>query len=122
MYRVVVTSGRGFDDQRTVQRALIELKKLDPHATLVIGTFDGEQIAGKVWTALGGTVKTEVPQWQIHGRDAGRIRDADILRKSADICLSLEHRGELPYLARRFMDNGVTVWRYSDDVDVIDAG
>jgi predicted Rossmann-fold nucleotide-binding protein len=81
--RVLVCGGRGYDDYATVERVLGEIHAATPITVIIEGGATGADQLAFRWAAIGNRCGTEThaANWQDHGRAAGPIRNATMLRE-----------------------------------------
>ncbi len=82
--RVLVTGSRTWSDEAAVRDGL--RPHFAPGAVLVSGACPqgADQIAERVWTEWGGQVERHRADWRQHGKAAGFIRNAEMVRAGAD--------------------------------------
>jgi hypothetical protein len=124
MLKVIVGASKFFTDQLRIQQALYRLYQADPDSVLIVdNTNEGSKLVGAVWSAIGGLVSNYEPNYKKDHRDAGRVRDEEVLRTGGDLCMSFEVEGEYrPWITQRCKDQGIPVRRIMlVDSNVIDA-
>jgi hypothetical protein len=117
--RVLITGSRTWpDDDQVLPEQIAHLWLRFPLATLVHGGCpkgaDGQ--AGRIWAKLGGTVEVHEAQWDVYGRSAGMVRNTEMVRAGADLCLAFilrESTGAL-MCARSAEMAGIPVWRFTE--------
>jgi YspA, cpYpsA-related SLOG family len=94
--RILVTGSRTWDDTPVIRDALTTaLGDADPATvTLIHGGYRGaDTIAARTAARMGMTVEEHPADWARWGRRAGPIRNAEMVRTGADICLVFQ-RGD----------------------------
>lgn len=99
--RVLVTGSRGWTDLVSIRNALAaaisDLGVSPSMVTVVHGAAPGaDSLAGSTAWDLGMFVERHPADWQRHGRSAGHVRNAEMVRLGADLCLAFplgESRG-----------------------------
>lgn len=95
--RILVTGSRSWTDRDAIRRALeatLEQCAGDcfediSEVTVVHGAARGaDRIAGEIAAELGCTVESHPADWSRHGRNAGPIRNVEMIRLGADILLA----------------------------------
>jgi hypothetical protein len=98
--RVLITGSRTWSDYGEIQYRLEKLNEdLNNQSqkgfTLVSGACpDGaDRMAETIAAYLGWTVELHPADWERLGRKAGFVRNAEMVRTGADICLAFIHNG-----------------------------
>lgn len=103
--RILITGSRAWTDKKTIERAIIDaidshgshLMSHDDHGptlrwdqiTIVHGAARGaDHIAGRIATVWGMRVEEHPADWDTHGKSAGPIRNTEMVRLGADVCLA----------------------------------
>lgn len=90
--RILVTGSRSWSDEAAVRTALHEAWRRHGErkdTVLVVGDAAGaDSIAARQWTAQHLPVELHEAQWETHGRKAGMVRNAQMVRSGADDCLA----------------------------------
>ncbi len=82
---VLVCGGRDYSDETEVFRVLDEMHRLRGIAMLIHGDAHGADRLGDRWAAEHGIDRKAYPaQWKLHGKRAGRIRNAQMLEAKPD--------------------------------------
>lgn len=87
MSRILITGSRTWDDVDAIVSALI------PHATTDAILISGgcpsgaDAIAERVWRSWGLQVEIHPANWRL-GRNAGKIRNQEMVDLGADVCLA----------------------------------
>jgi hypothetical protein len=119
MMRVIVSCGRGFNDQGTVQMGLLELHQQLKHrnedAVLVVGNSNADKLVEKVWRALGHRSQVIEPDWSKGRAGAMQKRDHKALSGGASMCISFagDDTYREGYLAKICRDKKIPVQTYS---------
>lgn len=124
MTRIVVTSAKDFDDQATVQLAMLDLKKEFPNATVMTGSSaKGDQMASRVWKLLNGIALTTDPDWRRYGSEAGKMHDKHLISRGVRVCVSLLGYDQTEsYLAIACARAGIEVRRYVAGQAIVNVG
>lgn len=100
--RILVTGSRDFDDDELMLKALLWARQtFNPDGldriTLVHGGARGADLIASDWApALGFSQEEHPAYWNNHGKAAGHIRNWEMVKAGADICLAFplgESRG-----------------------------
>jgi len=85
--RIIVTGGRDYCDFEVVMNELNAL--LPSLGTIVHGGARGADSLAEEWCQAAGVVSEVHPaDWQVHGRPAGMIRNREMAKLGADLCLA----------------------------------
>lgn len=77
--KVLVTGDRNWTNREVIER---ELRKLPPGSIVVHGAARGaDSIAGEIARRLGFEVRPYPADWDTHGKAAGPMRNAEMLRR-----------------------------------------
>lgn len=91
-YRLLVTGSRDWSDEVTVANALFDIWAgwgRPSEAVLVAGGASGaDEIAARLWSRAGLRVETHPAEWELHGRRAGMIRNAQMVASGVDHCVA----------------------------------
>ena len=121
--RVLISAHKDFNDQKLAQQAMLELRRQDPSAVIVVGANKGDKLVGMVWKALGGHVVNDEPQFArgVNRKDAMKARDRRVLSHHNDLCISFEirkHKGWVVLLAEQ---RRIPIKRYDTAITIVDA-
>ncbi len=92
--RVLITGSRGWEDRRTIFRALTDIALVNDFEhdefVLVSGACPtgADRIGEDVAEEIGWAVERHPADWDAHGNAAGFIRNAEMVRSGADVCLA----------------------------------
>lgn len=82
-----MTGSRTWVDTATIRGALYEL--FDPEGVLVSGGARGaDALCEDCWGHWGGQVERHPADWATHGRRAGIVRNSEMIKMGADVCLA----------------------------------
>jgi hypothetical protein len=124
--RILVTGSRSWTDRDVITRALLDALCLSTIGTptLIHGMARGaDKIADAVWQSIGRNVPGGLnlercpADWEKNGRAAGYIRNAEMVRSGADICLAFP-LGASPgtrNCMRLAAEAGIRVVNYGDE-------
>jgi hypothetical protein len=114
----LITGDRNWTDKRLIQEWL---KRLDITAVIEGGARGADALAGQSASELGIEVAEVPADWDKHGRAAGPIRNAEMLKLNPDIVLAFhgnlrESKGTKD-MVRRANKAGVPVWLFGGAPD-----
>lgn len=101
MKRILVTGSRDWTDEGGILIAIIEaLHTLghvrDEEVVIVHGAARGaDTLAGIETVQCGFRVEAHPADWRAHGKAAGPIRNAEMVRLGAHVCLAFPQRGSV---------------------------
>ncbi|WP_405166431.1 DUF2493 domain-containing protein [Nocardia sp. NBC_01499] len=86
--RILITGSRSWTDHATIRAALAEL--WSPDVVLVSGTCPrgADAQCEACWQAWGGRVERHPADWDRLGRRAGFVRNEQMVRAGADLCVA----------------------------------
>ena len=97
MIRILVTGSRNWDDLETMIEALAPYDDYKGTKVLVHGCAKGaDTMAAYIALSLGWEVEGHPADWDTHGKAAGHIRNHQMVKLGADVCLAFplgESRG-----------------------------
>lgn len=129
-YRVLVTGSRDWTDRAAIRDALYAIEgdvETDDSLTLVHGAARGaDSIAAEIASKGGWGVEAHPADWERFGKRAGFIRNDEMVKLGADVCLAFIKDGSrgATMCADLAEKAGIHVERYvatSDDRGVADA-
>lgn len=93
--RILVTGSRDWIDTDTICNVVGGYCRDFPGATLVTGACPtgADAIAETVAETYGATVERHPAQWDVYGKPAGFVRNAEMVNLGADICLAFIKNG-----------------------------
>lgn len=129
-YRVLVTGSRDWHDIAAVRAALADvLASLPPEQPLVVVHGDcqtGADVMAKAWALTTFTdactddwervtQEAHPAAWHLHGRQAGPIRNASMVKRGAAVCLAFIRDGSrgASHTARLAEEAGIPVKRWT---------
>jgi hypothetical protein len=91
--RVLITGSREWQDRDVIRQALLSIASVHGipahNVTVVHGAARGaDRIAAEEAAHLGMVVEAHPADWDTHGKAAGVIRNAEMVKLGADICLA----------------------------------
>lgn len=87
--RVLITGGRDFLDSKFIYEKLDELNQKHKFTVLIHGGAAGvDRISGQWATSRNLDVEVYPADWQKHGKSAGPIRNAEMLKKNPDLLVA----------------------------------
>lgn len=90
--RILITISREWRDYRVVRDVLTGLYTRHDHAVLVHGDAPkGDRDAARIWSELGGTTEPTPADWAKHGKAAGPIRNAAMVKSEPELVLAFIH-------------------------------
>jgi hypothetical protein len=95
MVRILITGSRTWDDEALIwasMRRVIEAYPLGEQVTVVHGDAPGaDSIAARCAIRDGHIVEAHPADWDRYSKRAGFIRNAEMVKLGADICLAFIH-------------------------------
>lgn len=99
--RILITGSRDWTDRETIRAALRsagQAARTHPQGVVVVhgGARGADTLAGEIAREFGCMVEVHLADWQTHGKAAGPIRNAHMVKLGADVCLAFplgESRG-----------------------------
>ncbi len=89
MTRVIVTGGRDYRDREAVYAVLDEMRRVYGTLCIVHGAARGaDQLAHEWAVSRGQEVERHTAQWDLHGKAAGPIRNAEMVACGADLAVA----------------------------------
>lgn len=86
MTRVIVCGSRGWSEEELIHE---RLARLPAHAVIVHGAARGaDQMAATIAKTLGLITEPNPAEWRVHGRRAGFVRNEEMARRGAHLCLA----------------------------------
>lgn len=126
--RVLVTGSRSWPDKAAIANALLQwwLNNDRPLSVLVSGGARGaDQMAEEVWNKQQFQVEHHPADWNHYGKRAGLIRNVEMVRAGADVCIAFIHNGSAgaSHCARLAHEHGIPVilYRIDDSEDALDS-
>jgi hypothetical protein len=88
--RLLITGSRDWDDALTIMSEIASVAIPPSSWTLVSGACPtgADKICEEFAESLGMTVERHPADWQKHGKRAGFIRNAEMVKHGADACLA----------------------------------
>lgn len=92
--RILVTGSRYYSDEQRLRIILTRIARVfytksDEPPILVSGNARGaDALAEKVWESHGWPIERYPADWDTHGRAAGHIRNAEMAKAGADVCVA----------------------------------
>jgi len=116
--RVLVTGSRTWTNEGLVAAALAAIEAHAWSPTLVHGGAGrGLDRIARDWAAGRGTwtIESHSAEWDKHGRRAGVIRNAEMVRDGADLCVAFIHNGSpgATHCAAAAEKAGIPTWRFT---------
>lgn len=115
MRRVLVTGSRDWADWMVIRAALVGVRHPIYPGTLVHGGARGaDKMAAHVARDMGWLIEPHPADWDQHGKRAGFVRNAEMVKAGADVCLAFirnNSRGAT-MCARLAEDAGIPVQYY----------
>lgn len=91
-YRLLVTGSRSWTDETVIGQELHRVWTQwgrPQDAVLVVGDADGaDRLAARCWQRAGLEVELHRADWDVHGRRAGMIRNAEMVDSGVDFCVA----------------------------------
>lgn len=93
-FRVLVTGSRDWTDAAVIEKALDDLLAECGSLIVIHGNARGADRIAASWAirrhieGFDVTCETHLPHWELYGRRAGPIRNAEMVKSGADLCLA----------------------------------
>lgn len=94
--RILLTGSRDWTDDSVIHGALMDALSEFPRAVLVHGACPtgADATADLIWhLCFGAPVERHHADWKAHGKRAGFIRNAEMVKLGADVCLAFIRNG-----------------------------
>lgn len=119
-FRLLITGSRTWDKPDVIKKLLVkvynEVKDRDP--ILVHGTARGaDEMSSKIWLELGGAVEAHPADWDKYGRQAGFVRNQQMVDLGANLCIAFikDNSRGASMTARIAEKAGIKTWRITDE-------
>lgn len=113
MRRVIVCGGRGYSDRKRIREVLAEYIPADRRVelpTIVHGGARGaDKLAGDEAMREGFWVETHPANWKRHGKGAGPLRNEEMARMGADLCIAFPGSTGTKDMVHRAEAHGIPV-------------
>lgn len=88
--RILVTGSRTWTDYKAIEDALCRQDDWPSEVTIVHGDCPSgaDAIANRIALRVGWTVERHPADWKRYGKRAGYIRNAEMVKLGADVCLA----------------------------------
>lgn len=92
--RILVTGSRDYSNATKLRVILTRVAKVyhtseaEPPILVEGGARGADALAREVWESFGWPVETHEADWDTHGRSAGHIRNAEMAKSGADVCVA----------------------------------
>lgn len=118
--RILVTGSRDWTDKEIIKTAAVNLlnKFEDQELTLVSGACPNgaDRLAEEIWVANRiGPIELHPANWELYGKRAGFIRNAEMVYPGADVCIAFiknESKGST-MTADLAEKAGIETWRFT---------
>lgn len=108
--RILVTGGRYYSDIEKVREVLSLYKNI----TLVNGGARGaDSLCVQVAKELGFNIETHNAKWNLYGKIAGAIRNAEMVDSDIDLCIAFPGGRGTEDCVRRAEEKGIKVIKIS---------
>lgn len=115
-FRLLITGSRDWTDDVVIRQLLAkvydQVKDRDP--ILVHGTARGvDEISSKIWIELGGAVEPHPADWDRYGKQAGFVRNQQMVDTGANLCIAFIHNNSrgASNCAKLAERAGIKTWR-----------
>jgi hypothetical protein len=109
-FTVLVTGGRDFADRRWLSEVLTELNARYNFRCLIHGAARGADSLAEEWGLQNGVYPKPFPaDWQKHGRKAGPIRNAEMLKEKPDLVIAFPGGKGTADMVKRAKQAGIEV-------------
>jgi SLOG family YspA-like protein len=119
-HRILITGSRAWFDHAVIRQALCSV--WHPDSILVSGACPSgaDALGESCWQRWGGQVETHPAQWRRFGRRAGFVRNAEMVRAGADLCLAFILNGSrgASHTANLALQAGITTWVFRASIPV----
>lgn len=94
MRRVLVTGSRDWENWDTIYDALSKIHEAIGDFILVHGGARGADEMANIWAhRTGVTAEVHPADWKTHGKKAGFLRNTEMVKSGADMCLAFVRDG-----------------------------
>lgn len=99
MSRILITGSRTWTDRAVIVQALKEAYESLPGPVILVSgacPSGADAICEDIWKRQGLPIERHPAKWNVHGKRAGFIRNAEMVNTTPDICLAFikdESRG-----------------------------
>lgn len=94
--RLLITGSRDWDDMVAVVRELRQIAEQLPADTVLVSgacPTGADAMCEQVWQGMSRPIERHPAQWQLYGKQAGYIRNAEMVGEGADHCLAFIRNG-----------------------------
>ena len=115
--RIIVCGGRGYTDRQRIREVLDEYMPPAPfdEPTIVHGAARGADLtAADVALREGFWVEAHPARWKRDGKAAGPLRNEEMARLGADLCIAFPGGAGTEDMIRRCINHGIPVRRVGD--------
>jgi hypothetical protein len=94
--RLLITGSRDWDDMLAVVRALRAVAEQLPRDTVLVSgacPTGADLMCEQVWSGMNRPIERHPAQWAAHGKRAGFVRNAHMVKLGADQCVAFIRNG-----------------------------
>lgn len=120
--RVILTISRTWSEWSTVRWVLEVTHATWPDAVLVHGAHPKcDRVAAGIWRSLDGVDEPHPADWKRHHKAAGPIRNEEMVKAGADLCLAFIRGGSpgASHCAAAAEAQGIHTHRFTQDAEEV---
>lgn len=114
MRRVIVCGGRDFADRELIARTLyqaLDVRSTDQTVVVHGAARGADRLAAEIAENWGLATEAHPADWKAHGKGAGPVRNEEMARLGADLCIAFPGGAGTADMVRRAEAHGIPVMR-----------